>query len=366
MNANETGNNQLAAADGAAAISILPRNLEAQINDAIALRDALTTLFEKLLVLGKDYARIPGTDRPALLKSGAEMLCKVFTLAQGKVDVLTKSEDWDNGIFSYMVGAPLVHMETGLVVAYGVGSANSMEKKHRYRKTEVDGKDVQINNPEPADLQNTLFKMASKRAYVDATLKATCASRFFTQDEDLGAISGQFEAASSKQIGLIKKLFAGTPEADAMAEISAMCQREVKGFGDIRRTEASGIIDKKKAGGGRGAPSASYGNGNRGASPTEFSHGGGGIASPASGDSQYADYYADYAGGYGAPPMESAPVPGGQQYGQFQGFPKDAQGGELACGDCGKPITKAEHGYSIGNFGRALCRQCQQAMKMGA
>ena len=51
---------------------------------------------------------------------------------------------------------------------------------------DVDEKQYRISNPEFADLINTCQKMAQKRALVAATLIATSASEFFTQDmEDL-------------------------------------------------------------------------------------------------------------------------------------------------------------------------------------
>jgi hypothetical protein len=43
-----------------------------------------------------------------------------------------------------------------------------------------------IDNPDPMELDNTILKMAMKRAHIAATLNATGASRIFTQDvEDL-------------------------------------------------------------------------------------------------------------------------------------------------------------------------------------
>ena len=181
--------------------SILPRNLEAQIAEAVQMRDAITMLFEKLLELKKDFDRVPGTDKPTLLKPGAEMLCKVFKLAPGRCEVLDKDVDWEKGIFSYTIGMPLIHIDSGILVSYGTGAANSREVKYRYRiQKDTDGnpiKDkegniIKLENPDPADQMNTLIKMASKRAFVDATLKATGASRMFTQDmEDFGAMTGQ-------------------------------------------------------------------------------------------------------------------------------------------------------------------------------
>jgi len=280
--------------------SIMPRNMQAQINEAIQVRNALTQLFEDLLELGKDFDRIPGTDKPTLLKPGAELLCKVFKLAQGKADVLDKSEDWDKGVFSYTIGMPLIHIESGVQIAYGVGASNNHEKKHRYRKAKDDkGKEIQIENPDPADLQNTLIKMANKRAFVDAVLKATGASRMFTQDmEDFGAATGQYEKPSSKQISFIKTFFASMPEADAMAELSGICGRDISSYEDIYRSEASRIIDAKKG---------------------------------------------STVDGYTPPPTGS--------------------GEPLVCADCSSTITQAEQGFSSKNYGRGLCRKCQVEAK---
>ena len=47
----------------------------------------------------------------------------------------------------------------------------------------------QMDNPDPYDLANTLVKMSSKRAYVDAALRTTATSGLFTQDlEDLSDV----------------------------------------------------------------------------------------------------------------------------------------------------------------------------------
>lgn len=325
MTQTTVNENQSAVIANDTAYSIMPRNLQAQIAEAVQMRDAITTLFEKLLVIKVDFDRIPGTDKPTLLKPGAEMLCKVFKLAQGKTDVLDKSEDWEKGVFSYTIGMPLIHMDSGLQIAYGIGAANSMEKKHRYRKAkDANGNDIQIENPDPADLQNTLLKMANKRAFVDAVLKATGASRMFTQDmEDFGAATGQFETASSKQIGFIKKLFGGATDPDALAEISRIAGREVTSFDNIYRSEASRIIDAKKStGGGNGGYGGGYGNG-------------------------------DYGGNasYGTPPPAS----------QYGSVPPPQSGQVYACTDCGTVITAAENSFSTKKYGRALCRNCQKA-----
>ncbi|MGB9885848.1 MAG: hypothetical protein ACPLRW_02510 [Moorellales bacterium] len=222
-------------------IDILPLDIDREIEKAKLGRDALDKLFDRLLVPGVDYDRIPGTDKPTLLKAGAELLCQVFHLAPGRVEIISKEEDFVTGVFSYTVGVPILHRETGILVAYGVGSANSKEPKYRYRKSK-DDPEIKIENPDPAGDQNTLVKMAAKRALIDGVLKATGASRKFTQDaEDLMPP----EKASTKQINFIKSLFKGKEEMQIFAEMSDILDRPVLDW-DLTREEASKVIEAKK------------------------------------------------------------------------------------------------------------------------
>jgi len=287
-------------------ITLLKGNFQAQIAEAVGMRDALNQLFEKVLVFGTDYDRIPGTDKPALLRPGAEMLCMVFRLAPGEAKVIDKFEDWENGIFSYVMGITLNHIDSGKMIASGVGSANSREKKHRYRwNTNEAGEDVQVLNAEPGDLQNTLIKMASKRAYLDAVSKATGVSRMFISQSPY-ASAAQLEKASTNQVRYIRQLFGKIPEKDALAEISGIAGREITNFDDILRAEASKIIDAKKP------------------------------AAP--------------EGGHSAPAGKKADK---TSAGTFADFVE-------ACSDCGAGITQAVLEYSKSRYGRPLCRNCQK------
>lgn len=206
----------------------------------------------ELMVLDEDYGVIPGTKKPTLLKPGAEKLCNVYGL------VPTYEDTWIEGD-----GETSPHLrvrmkcflrrgdDTGPVVNTGVGAANSWERKHRYRGGQracpgcgvegsirrskfedrqtgdkgwychdkaggcgaqftsddpriTDQQAGQVENPDPYDVENTLFKMAKKRAYIDATLNATATSGLFTQDlEDLagdtpGAPSSPTSAAPAR------------------------------------------------------------------------------------------------------------------------------------------------------------------------
>lgn len=224
---------------------ILPHNLDAEIQKAVQMRNALDKLFNDLLQQGIDFDRIPGTDKPTLLKPGAELLCQVFRLATGEVKIINSIEDFEKGIFSYTVTVQIIHRDTGILVATGIGSANSQEVKYKYRNVDQDGEKVKVLNPEPADQQNTLIKMAAKRAYIDGVLKATGASRMFTQDvEDMPWLEP--EKASKKQINYIKSLIKGEKEEEVFKKIGEILNRDIRNWDDITREEATNVIDTLK------------------------------------------------------------------------------------------------------------------------
>lgn len=239
-------------------VDVLPASIDAEIQKAVQMRTALDKLFNNLLQQGVDFDRIPGTDKPTLLKPGGELLCQVFSLATGEPKVINSKEDFKEGIFSYTISMPIMHRNSGIVVATGLGSANSMEVKYKYRNArEGDGK-VKVLNPEPADQQNTLVKMAAKRAFIDGVLKATGASRMFTQDiEDMPWLAQ--EKASSKQVNYMKTLFKGISDDEVFAEIEGIIERKPEGWDDIYRSEASQIIEAKKGSGN----SSSYNRGSK-------------------------------------------------------------------------------------------------------
>jgi len=145
------------------------------------------------------YGVIPGTPKPSLWKPGAEVLCTTFRIAPSY-----RVEDLGGGDFiRYRVTCIGTHQGTGIVLGEGMGECSSMEEKYKWRKAtgkaEFDatpenmrrvkyGKDYNVNQirTEPADLANTILKMACKRAQVAMTLNVTGASDIFSQDiEDL-------------------------------------------------------------------------------------------------------------------------------------------------------------------------------------
>lgn len=86
---------------------------------------------------GVDYGVIPGTDKPTLLKPGAEKLCTLFGLTS-RFEIIRSAEDWTgadhNGepFFFYLYRCRLHRGD--MIIAEGDGSANSWEQKYRYRE----------------------------------------------------------------------------------------------------------------------------------------------------------------------------------------------------------------------------------------
>lgn len=143
--------------------------------------EKIQQLMRSVMRDGEHYGVIPGTHKPSLLKAGAEKLCFLFRLAP---DFEVTMKELSGAHREYTVVCRLRSMSSGEIVGTGMGSCSTMEKKYRYRKE--GGR--QIENPDIADLYNTVLKMAKKRAHVDATITACAASDIFTQDvEDMEA-----------------------------------------------------------------------------------------------------------------------------------------------------------------------------------
>ena len=63
------------------------------IGDAIARRNALVEFVKAVMVDKTDYGVIPGTDKPTLLKPGAEKLNTLFGLSS-RFTIIEKETDW--------------------------------------------------------------------------------------------------------------------------------------------------------------------------------------------------------------------------------------------------------------------------------
>ena len=135
----------------------------------------IETIVGKYLKPQQDYAVIPHTNKPTLLKGGAEKLATIFGFTTS-CSIVNRIEhfDYDNPATSFVQyeAKVIVYNREGDAVSEGYGSCNSSESKF-------------LKQPF-ANRINTVLKISKKRAYVDAILTATCASSVFTQDmEDI-------------------------------------------------------------------------------------------------------------------------------------------------------------------------------------
>jgi len=180
----------------------------------------MTDLMQEGIHYGKSF---PGDTKKNLLKPGADKLCFMFRL---RPDFTQETRKLPGGHMEVKTQCQIYHIESGQKIAEGIGLATTMESKYRWRnaarkcpscgkETIILGKDEygggwvchrkkggcgakfkeddpsiinqvvgKVENPDIADVYNTVIKMSKKRAYVDATITACAASDIFTQDAE--------------------------------------------------------------------------------------------------------------------------------------------------------------------------------------
>lgn len=222
--------------------SLTAADVRAQVN-------LMQDVMQEVMKDGTHYGKIPGTQSKSLYKAGAEKLMATFRLA-AKPEVEDLSE---GGEIAYRVTVNLL-TAGGQFVGAGIGECSSAEEKYSWRaaihkkeweatpenrrrvKYYRDGKEVQQVRTNPADVANTILKMAKKRAQVDAVITATAASDIFTQDiEDLpdevvAEIVGQRQPSRVAQ-AVQQATPVDSPERDAaIAECKAAAAKGTAAF----------------------------------------------------------------------------------------------------------------------------------------
>jgi ribosomal protein L37AE/L43A len=216
------GSNLASALSASLAVQQLKKDVN--LDAAIARRHLMIEVTKRLMIEGTDYGPIPGSDKPTLLQPGADKLCNLFSLKL-EYEVTENVKDWtgkDHG------GEPFFYVEVRSFayrgeefMGEGIGSCSSWEAKYRWRKAErkcpqcskenirkskqggwycwnktggcgatfpagdqtIESQEVgRVRNPDVFDVVNTVQKIALKRAKISATINATSASEFFTQD----------------------------------------------------------------------------------------------------------------------------------------------------------------------------------------
>lgn len=217
------------------ALAVTPQVQATELVERLdVIRQAMTNAMQE----GIDYGRIPGVNKPTLLKPGAEKLGVLFQL-----DIqITNTKTWGPGEHLTVEShATVYHAPTGARLGYGEGLCTTREKKYGKRKAEricpqcgqpavikgkaefgggwlcwarkggcnakwADGDQAiegqqngDVDNPELPDTWNTVVKMAAKRARIDAVLATTGASALFTQDVEDDPDAGQAAAQAPAQ-----------------------------------------------------------------------------------------------------------------------------------------------------------------------
>lgn len=112
----------------AAALELSARDAERKL---LAIR-AFQNVVHKTFISGHDYGVIPGTQKPTLLKPGAEKIAKLLNL-QDDYDIIEKIENWEDGFFYYLIRCRLTDIASGTLISSGLGSCNSKESRYAYR-----------------------------------------------------------------------------------------------------------------------------------------------------------------------------------------------------------------------------------------
>lgn len=175
------------------------------IGEVLAHGRLVQEVIQEVMVEGVHYGIIPGTKDVTLYKAGSEKLLTVFRISADP-QVIDLSIPGERRYQVRVIGRSMV---SGVVVGVGIGECSSDESKYKWRTTynqaeweaapearrrikysKNNKQDKQVR-VEPADVANTVLKMAKKRAQVDLCCTALAASDVFDQQPAPVAQNGQ-------------------------------------------------------------------------------------------------------------------------------------------------------------------------------
>lgn len=170
-----------------------PQAIEETVQQIALLQDLVHRVFKR----NRDYGRTPGTKEDSLWNPGAAIIRSAFRCHPGRRRLLSLRDDEER--LAVVVEVPLMSLITGQEMGSGIGAASTMETRYRYRwlseaevrqlgfeaadlgafrrrQKETGAADsgrtgeweYRVPNPEHSELLNTIIKLASKRAEVDA------------------------------------------------------------------------------------------------------------------------------------------------------------------------------------------------------
>lgn len=271
------------------------------IDAIVAQRDLIKSCMAKAMEEGQHYGRVPGCgDKPTLLQPGAQLLAHLFRL-RPEYEIIETDLLHDHKRFRVTCRLYVMGSTPPISISEGVGESSSMESKHRFRnaakqvrftedpvphvywnlhkedkadgghrakdwlrnsygsdnygakKNErgewlfveyLGGNEDKVENTNPADVFNTVLKIAKKRAFVDATITATASSDFFTQD--LEDIRENVEATKKEE----KPVNGSEVRSSAAPAQAAGGNGDLKGWRDVECTfgKKNGPLRGKKLG----------------------------------------------------------------------------------------------------------------------
>lgn len=172
-------------------LSINTKNAEL-IKDNLEKLNTIAETIKAALIEGLDYGIIPGVHKPSLFKPGAEKIALMYGLTQ-QYEFLEHIRDREEGIILYKFKVILLN-GAGKPIAEGYGLCSSEEKKY--------------SKQNPYDIENTLMKMAKKRALVDAAISIGVLSQVFTQDvEDLKLGAQKPQLGKNEKFGIYTLIY---------------------------------------------------------------------------------------------------------------------------------------------------------------
>jgi len=253
------------------------------VNDVVSQVQLIQHIMKEVMKEGEHFGEaFPGSEKPSLLKSGAEKLNMTFRLAP-KYEI--ERYDLSGGHREYEITCNLYSIEGGNFVGSGIGSCNTMEDKYRFR-SENTGKPVpkeywqnrdpaliggtrfkvrkkdkqwfifeEVEYDRPQNYYNTVKKMAKKRSFVDAILTVTSASDIFTQDiEDMPpevintevVKKAQKSSQASKTSSPVKDNEKSIPE-DAQKEKDRELRKKLKEYAKINSDDYFEVLGSHSA-----------------------------------------------------------------------------------------------------------------------
>jgi len=213
------------------------------VADTLQTMKVVQQVMQSVMKSDVHYGIIPGCKQPSLYKAGSEALLATFHISVEPLveEIISRDERGRVVEIRYRVKCVGRHSPSGNVIGYGIGECSTGEEKYAWRRAvcieEFEATDETLRRVKwgkwqgktqkteqvrtnPADMSNTVLKMAKKRAQIDMTLTALGCSDIFAQDlEDLDeTLRENFTAEPAGDPELLKKwVDAANAAADAEA-----------------------------------------------------------------------------------------------------------------------------------------------------